>query len=289
MDTLFDLDVLRTFLEAVDSGSLARAAARVGRTPSAVSLQMRRLQELVEPPLFRKAGRGLALTPGGELLAGYARRLLALNAQALAALREEPPPEVLRVGAPQDVAERWLPAALGRFARGHAELRLELRVDHGAALAELQRRGQLDLCVRFALGEGEAFTTLGALPTSFLAARSFILPRGEPLPLALLEAPCVFRRAALQALDAASMPWRIAVSASSVSVLWSAVAAGLGVTARAAIAAPASLRALGPRQGLPALPQVTLSLCGGESGSPALRALRSEIAAELSARLRRRR
>src|SRR5260370_12226396 len=125
-----DPELLRTLLAAVDAGGLMRAAARVGRTRSAVSLQMRRLQEQIGRPLVRKVGRGLQLTPTGDELVGYARRLLQLNDEALARLRAEAPPELVRVGAPQDVAERWLPAALGRFARAHPHARLELRVDH---------------------------------------------------------------------------------------------------------------------------------------------------------------
>src|SRR6516164_4726672 len=99
-----DPELLRTLVAAVDAGGLMRAAARVGRTRSAVSLQMRRLQELIGRPLFRKVGRGLLLTATGEELLGYARRLLQLNDEALASLRAESPPELVRVGAPQDVA-----------------------------------------------------------------------------------------------------------------------------------------------------------------------------------------
>jgi DNA-binding transcriptional LysR family regulator len=285
-----DPELLRTLVAAVDAGGLMRAAARVGRTRSAVSLQMRRLQELIGRPLFRKVGRGLLLTATGEELLGYARRLLQLNDEALASLRAESPPELVRVGAPQDVAERWLPAALGRFARAHAQARLELRVDHSRALLQLARAGQLDLCVHFAIDEPAEGLRLGTAATTFLAARRFTradLADDEPLPLVLLEAPCAFRGAALRALDEAGRAWRIAVTAPSLSVLWAATAAGLGVTARAMVAVPAALRVLGRAAALPKLPAATLALYGGEAGSPALRALRGEVAAELKSRLGR--
>jgi DNA-binding transcriptional LysR family regulator len=282
-----DPELLRTFLAAVDAGGLMRAAARVGRTRSAVSLQMRRLQELIGRPLFRKVGRGLQLTSTGDELVGYARRLLQLNDEALASLRAESPPELVRVGAPQDVAERWLPAALGRFARAHPQARLELRVDHSRALLELARSAQLDLCVHFAIGEEAEGLRLGAATMAFLAARRFTVADDEPLPLVLLAAPCAFRGAALAALDEAGRAWRIAVTAPSLSVLWAATAAGLGVTARAMVAVPASLRSLGRAAALPRLPGATLALYGGEAGSAALRALRREIADELRARLGR--
>ena len=125
MDYL-DPELLRTFLEAIDAGGVMRAAARVGRTRSAVSLQMQRLQQAVGQPLFHKFGRKLELTEAGEMLVGWARRLLGLNAEALAALRNTRSLERVRLGAPQDIVERWLPPVLARFSKAHPELELEL-------------------------------------------------------------------------------------------------------------------------------------------------------------------
>lgn len=206
-----------------------------------------------------------------------------LNDEALAALRQELAPEVIRIGAPQDVAERWLPPALARFARAHREVRFELRVDHSRALLGLVREGKLDLCACFGLAEDVGGQELGSAPVTFFAASSFTVEHGEPLPLVLLEAPCVFRTAALQALDAVGRSWRVAVSTPSVAALWAAVSAGLGVTARVPIAVPRGVRPL--RQGsLPGLSRASLTL-HGEGGTPTARTLKREVAAELKTRL----
>ncbi len=278
-------ELLRTFLEALSAGGVMRAAPRVGRTRSAVSLQMRRLQEAVGRPLFRKVGRKLELTPTGEALATWARRLVALNDEALAALRGEEAPELIRIGAPQDVMERWLPRVLGRFVAARPAVRLELLVDHSRLLAEAWRGGRLDLCVRFAAGPDAGQRPLGSAPIELFAARSFRWNGREPLPLVVLEAPCLFRATLQHALDAAGIPWRIASSSPGVSAMWAAVLAGLGVTARVALVVPRAARRWRPA-GLDALPRATLTLDGGETRGGAVRALRSEIERELRARLR---
>ena len=280
-------ELLRTFLEALDAGGVMRAAARVGRTRSAVSLQMRRLQQTVGRPLFRKVGRKLELTPAGESLATWARRLIALNDEALAALREQDAPELLRVGAPQDVMERWLPPVLARFAAAHPAVRLELLVDHSRVLAEAWRGGRLDICVRFAAGPDTGGRALGSSPINLLAGRTFRWSGREPLPLVVLETPCLFRALLQQALDAAAIPWRIAASAPGVSAMWAAVQAGLGVTARVAVAVPPGARPW-RLPGLAPLPRATLALDGGETRGETLRALRVEIERELRAQLTRR-
>ncbi|HET9954084.1 MAG TPA: LysR substrate-binding domain-containing protein [Polyangiaceae bacterium] len=286
MSEHLDPDLLRTFLQAVDAGGLMRAAPRVGRTRAAVSLQMARLQAAVGQPLFRKVGRQLQLTPAGEALAGWARQILALNERALAAIRHTQTLERIRVGAPQDVVERWLPQVLAQFSKAHPHVRLELVVGSSRVLSDLEREGRLDLCVRFGLAEEANGERLGQTPVRFFAARSFVLEPTEPLALVLLDAPCIFRTSALRVLDEAGMPWRIAATSPSVSALWAAVAAGLGVTARPAISAPRGVREFEP-PGVPALPHATLSL-SGSMDSTALRALRRGIMSELRARLSRR-
>src|SRR5690242_11497870 len=109
-----DLDVLRTFVTGLDLGSYAKAAERLGRSQSAISLQLRKLEEQTGQTLLRKRGRGLALTEPGEIMLGYARRLLEVNDEALAALKGASLQGTVRLGLPQDFAESWLPDVLGR-------------------------------------------------------------------------------------------------------------------------------------------------------------------------------
>jgi len=278
------MDLLRTLAVATDAGGLMRAAPRLGLTRSAVSLQMRRLQEQAGVPLLRKQGRRVVLTAAGEVLLSYARRILQLNDEGLAALGQQAEAGSVRLGAPQDVAERWLPRALARLSRVHPEVAIEARVDRNAALLEALDRGQLDLALLFGeAGAGEV-ERLAELSMTWIASPSLSTPRpGAPLPLVLLEGPCVFRRAATAALDAAGIPWRLTFTSPSLPALWAAVSAGLGVTVRTPLGVPGRLRAGWPRRRLPPLPRVGLWLCSGSAelsrAASTLRAILVEIMA----------
>ncbi|HZJ53403.1 MAG TPA: LysR substrate-binding domain-containing protein [Myxococcaceae bacterium] len=237
MPETLDLELIRTLSLVQETGTLARAARRVGRTVSAVSLQLKRLEAQCGRPLFRRSGRRLALNPDGERVLAVGRRMLSLNDQLLEGLREEAA-GTIRLGLPQDVAERWLPTALARFGRARPRIQLEVRVERNLVLKELLAGGGLDLAVTFDPDPGRPDPEEAQLPVRWLAAREFRWAPGTPLPLVLFEPPCTFRRLALAALDRAGIPWRVVFSSPSLSGLWAAVAAGLGVTVRTELAAP---------------------------------------------------
>lgn len=263
LPTNLDMDVLRAFVAGIDLGGYARAAARLGRSPSAISLQLRRLEDQVGRPLLRKHGRGLAPTEAGEILLAFARRLLDLNDAALAAARAPAVSGAVRLGLPQDFAETPLPEALARFARLHPEVRIAARVERNAVLRAAFAAGELDLALLWS--EGEAVPPdagLLDLPMVWVGLRNRPgRTAGGPLPLVAFDAPCLFRRAALSALDGAGIPWRMSVTSPSLSGLFAAVAAGLGVTVRTGHGLPAALAPLDPASaGLPALPRLRLTL-----------------------------
>ncbi|MGZ6099266.1 MAG: LysR substrate-binding domain-containing protein [Myxococcaceae bacterium] len=267
MQTL-DLDLLRTLSAVRETGTLARASRRVSRTLSAVSLQLKRLESQCGRPLFRKAGRRLELNAEGERVLAIGRKMLALNDQLLDGLREDLAGGTIRLGLPQDVAERLLPVALARFTRAHPRAQLEVRVERNAALRDLLSAAALDLAVTFDAEPGRPDPDEVHLPVRWLAARDFRWSPGTPLPLVLFEPPCTFRRLALEALDRAGVPWRVAFSSPSLSGLWAAAAAGLGVTVRTELGIPPRLvRARLP--GLPGLPDLSFRV-EGEPGSPTL-------------------
>jgi DNA-binding transcriptional LysR family regulator len=141
----FDLDVLRSFVAGVDLGSFGRAADRLGRSTSAISAQMKKLEEQAGVPLLRKAGRGLALTEAGETMLAYGRRLLELNDQAARAVQGGELSGRVRLGMQEDFGEMVLPQVLGQFARAHPKVRIEARVARNAELLERLAVGQLDL------------------------------------------------------------------------------------------------------------------------------------------------
>lgn len=279
---MFDTDVLRTFATGMALGSYAKAADRLGRSTSAVSAQLKKLESQADTALFRKAGRGLALTDAGETLLAYAHRMLDLNEEATAALRGADLQGWVRLGLQEDIGETLLPGVLGRFARAHPKVRIEACVARSADLREKLALRQIDLAMVWDAGEraplphGEALLEMplqwlvpaapeGGQPAWLDAlgesGSKRALQRGEALPLVLLDAPCPLRAMATGALEQAGIPWRHAFTSASLAALWAATAAGLGLTLRTSIGLPATVRPLeasGVR--LPRLPRITLSL-----------------------------
>jgi DNA-binding transcriptional LysR family regulator len=221
---------------------------------------MRKLEEKLGERLFRKQGRGLELTEAGELLLKYARRILALNDEAVAALQSAGLEGVVRFGLPSDFAENWLPSALGQFKRAHPLIRVEANVDRNSVLLEKLNKGQLDLAMFFSDPLPPKAELLARLPMVWIGGSQPAWQPGEPVPLVLFEAPCVFRRAGIEALDAAGIPWRIAFTSPSLAGLWAAVDAGLGISPRTIAHVPQWLHVLGKADKLPKLPSIDLSL-----------------------------
>jgi DNA-binding transcriptional LysR family regulator len=265
-----DMDALRTLLATQQLGSLVRAAERVGRSQSAVSQQMRKLEEQIGQPLFRRRGRGLVLTESGDLILSYARRILDLNDEAIRAARGASVEGLVRFGLPGDFAETWLPAALGQFKRTHPAVRVEVAVERNGALLERLDKGELDLVLVMGYPNRADAEHLATLPMSWIgpAGSDVVLSPGRPQDLALYNSPCFFRRAGIEALDNANISWRLAYTTASLQSLWSGVAAGLGITLRIAAGLPSSLRRLGEKEGLPPLPTVELCLHAGQRDAP---------------------
>jgi len=271
---LFDLDLLRTLTLAHDLGSFRDAARSVGRTQSAISLQMRRLEDLAGVELFEKAGRNIQLTEGGLVLLEYARRLLALNDEAVQAVAGLKVHGKIRLGMLQDFAEAILPSALASFSRAHPAVELEVRVERSTELLNaLQRRG-LDLVLMFGANDpGETFTAqlIGKVPMVWIWKHRPEL--GEELKLVLFEAPCAFRSAALENLG--DQPWRRTFTSPSLSGTWAAVEAGLGVTVRTPLAVPKGLTMHNRITGLKTLPLIQLYMLSRKNEkSPIVKLLR---------------
>lgn len=273
----FDIDTLRSFATGIELGSFAQAAERLNRSTSAVSAQLKKLEQQAGTPLLRKAGRGMALTEAGETMLGYARRLLELNDEAVAAIRGVELAGRVRLGMQEDFGESLLPAVLGRFARMHPKLRIEARIARNAELLDGVNKGKLDLALAWEVGAGSPHAErVGRWPMRWIVAADApvakLHQRGESLPLVMLESPCLLRSAAIEALDRAGIAWRIAFSSTSLAGTWAAVNAGLGVSVRTSLGLPSNVQALTAKQaGLPALPMLGLALHRAEAEpSPAV-------------------
>ncbi|MBM3116956.1 LysR substrate-binding domain-containing protein [Jeongeupia naejangsanensis] len=274
----FDLDVLRCFVTGVELGSFAKAADRLGRSTSAVSAQLKKLEDQAGTPVLRKSGRRLVLTDAGETLLAYARRLLALNDAAADALHGMNQSSEVRLGLPEDFGESLLPQLLGQFARANPDVRLDVTVGRNAALMKGIDTGQLDVALSWDDGTPARHAErLGTVPMCWIgpADADRAWQAGAALPLVAFEAPCLMRSAAADALDHAGIAWRIAFTSTSLAGIWSAVGAGLGLAVRTPLGLPERVRRLDAAEtGLPALPALDLRLLRAEADpAPAVRGL----------------
>lgn len=277
-----DMDILRTLVVAMDNGGFARAAEQLGRSQSTLSLQMRRLEDCVGRPLFRKQGRGLVLTDVGDIVLVYARRILELNDQALTAARGIAVEGTVRFGVPQDFGETWLPGVLARFTRVYPSVSVEVRVDRSNNLTERIVHRGLDLALVWGNPPPGA-VLVKRLPMVWIGTKGFVARQDDDLLLALFEAPCVFRQEAIEAVERSGRRWRLAVTSPSLAGLWAAASAGLGITVRTALGVPPHLAPLGQTGDLPRLPETSLWFyTSEESPSPAVAHLREILLGELA-------
>ncbi|GAB3428525.1 LysR substrate-binding domain-containing protein [Massilia solisilvae] len=262
----FDLDAMRTFCLGMELGSFAKAADRLGRSTSAVSAQLKKLEEQAGTALASKAGRHLVLTDAGELLLSYARRLLELNDEAWMALGSADLAGAVRLGLQEDFGEHMLSEMLGRFARTHPSVRIEARVGRNADLIARIEKGELDLALAWNAGDTTAhMQEVGSYALQWIGPADASLlrwqPGREPLPLVAVDGQCVLRKLATEALDRAGTAWRLAFTSPSLGGVWAAVAAGLGVTVRTGFGLAPGLRIqAGANAGLPALGCIGLAL-----------------------------
>ncbi|MEC9345895.1 MAG: LysR substrate-binding domain-containing protein [Pseudomonadota bacterium] len=262
MGPAFDIDALRAVIAGTDLGSFARAAVQLGRSQSAISMQLRKLEQQAGTTLFVRKGRGLVPTEAGAALVTYARRIVALNDEAALALGSSVTGATVRMGLPQDFFDDVMPATLAAFGARHDTVHVEVRAGHNYGLADEVRAGRLDAAIAFTpagtTGEGEV---LCHLPLYWLAARSLDRPDGDvPLPLVLFSYPCLFRQAAVSTLEREGRRWRAALTTPSLPGIWAALRAGLGVGVRTGHGLPADIACLDRSAGLPELPSIEIRL-----------------------------
>jgi len=224
-----DISLLRTFAAVADTRSFTAAAELVARTQSAVSVQVKRLEEIVGRRVFERTSRSLALTPEGETLLGYARRMLELNDESVRRMIEPPVAGEIRLGITEYFVPNELPQILARFAASYPGVRLEVRMGLSRTLRKDLEDEKFDAVI-VRVGPREREHTIWREPLVWAARDGFDQPRGAVLPLALLPAPCVLREDALESLRRLKRPWKIAFTGSSMVSVQAAVCAGLGVS-----------------------------------------------------------
>lgn len=254
-----DPDLLKAFLAVAEHRSFTHAAATLNRTQSAVSVQIRRLEERLDAKLFHRTRAGVAPTAAGEELRVYARRILALNAEAIGALRARKTEAVVRLGVMDDYGTIVIPPLLASFAKSHPPVQVE--IETGLTATMPARLGEAyDLVIAMhpqGRGDGELLRREQAV---WAAAAAYPAGTQDPLPVALYPPGCLFRQWAAEALDAAGRPWRLAYVSRTLAAVESIAAAGLAVTVVKAGTLPPRLRPLCARDGLPPLPAADIRL-----------------------------
>lgn len=225
-----DLDLLQGFVSACRLGSVSRAAVALCRTQSALSMQLRRLEDLVGSTLLHRNGRGVTPTAAGELFLGYALRILALSEEAHARLHPPDLEGVVRIGMPEEVALAALPSALGQFRRAHPQVRLDVQVDTTAALAPLWQAGALDLMIGAVSAVSDEAQAIWSVGLRWVCGAGCEYDFRTPLDLVIFAEPCTWRARLLETVDASGRPWRISFTSPSVAAVQAAVENGLGVT-----------------------------------------------------------
>ncbi len=218
------IDVLRSFVAIVDYGSMLKASERVFLTQSALSLQVKRLEEMLQQPLFHRDGRRLVLAPSGETLLQYAREMLALNDRAISAVSGGILAGPVRVGMVQDFAETLLTRILAQFAALHPEAALHARIGGTMELLDELAKDRLDVLIGFS--EPGSKGEVRVEPMIWIGDPD--LATREVAHLAVLEKPCRFREAAIAALEAAGRPYRIVLETPNLSTLRAGVGRGPG-------------------------------------------------------------
>ncbi|BDX18525.1 LysR substrate-binding domain-containing protein [Halopseudomonas aestusnigri] len=272
-----DSELLRTFVAIADQGGYTRAAEQVNRTQSAVSMQMKRLEEdVVQRSLFQRNGRQMLLTAEGELLLGYARRILRLQGEALNSLRAPHMVGLVRIGTPDDYVTRFLPGVLARFAQAFPLVQVEM---HCEPSFQLLQRQDLDLTIVTREPGKEIGQLLRQEEVVWAQAENAMLHERSTLPLAMFNADCFCRNWACNALDTLNRDYRVAYSSPSLSAILAVVGAGLAITAQLRSLIPADMRIIGKEEGLPDMPMASIVLLRNpRSQSPVTECLAEHIA-----------
>lgn len=268
-DTL-DLDLLRTLAVIAETGSISRAAARLGLTQAAISLQVRRLERVVDTPLLERSWRGVALTPSGARMLGHAQRILQAHDEALEELSGKGLSGTIRFGCPDDYAATFLPPLLRGFARVHPKVHVEVQCAHTPRLLERLERRALDLALT-SFAEGEHGATIVRLePLVWVGAAGSNAALLAPLRLALTDPDTLDHRAARQALESIGRPYLVAYASASLTGLTAVVRSGQAVAVLTRPAVTADLQILSAESGLPPLPSVGIGVTVGSKRPSAL-------------------
>jgi DNA-binding transcriptional LysR family regulator len=270
MTTLLDIDQLRTFIAIAETGSFTKAAEVVNKTQSAVSMQMKRLEERIERPIFARDGRASKLTEDGARLLDYARRLVKLNVETVAAFSDAALSGRVRLGVPDDYADRYLPEIMARFSRAYPGVELTVICEPSIDLLERIDGNEIDLAIVTNCESKRASETFRRERLLWVTSNRHAIHLEEPLPLALGRPSCTWRRTAIERLESIGKPYRVLYSSSNAGAVAAAVLAGLAVSVLAESGLRPGMRVLTTAEGFPELTTCRVGLVRNAHDSSAL-------------------
>lgn len=259
MTAPLDLDLLKTFVAVAETGSFSNAAPRIGRSQSAVSMQMQRLEQAVGKRLLIRGSKAVTLNAVGAELLLHARRLLKMSDEAWASIAQPEEVGCVRLGVPDDYAAFLLPPVLERFAADYPLVTIELVCEPSASLSRAIEERRIDLAIVTRL-PNQPVEILRREPFVWVTAPSHAVWQDDPLPIALFEAGCAARANVLDALAVDARAYRCMYSSASLFGLTAVVQAGLAVAGLALCSVPPSLRVIGDNEGLPRLRELEIGI-----------------------------
>lgn len=260
-----DLTALRSFVAVADSGGVTRAAGYLNLTQSAVSMQLKRLEQAIGVELLDRSGRGIALTASGEQLLGYARKLLTLNDEVYGRLTHNEFEGEIVLGVPHDIVYPWIPTVLQRFNADFPRVNVQLLSSYTTALKEQFARGECDMILTTEDGPGPDGETLVSLPLVWIGALGGSAWKKRPLRLAF-EYRCFFRKRVQEALDRAGIPWEMGVESEQTRPIEASVSADLAVHAMLSGTVSPHCEVIQHGGALPDLPELDINLYTADSG-----------------------
>ena len=260
-----DVDALRTFATIAELGGFTAAGERLGRSQSAISVKIRKLEETLGRRLFARTSRSLALTPDGELLLTYARRLLELNDETVRRFSDPEAAGDLRLGCAEYFVPHHLPGVLARFSRLFPRVHIEVKVGMSAPLVEALEKGALDLVIAKHDDGMKPGRVLRREALHWVVAPHVTLKPSEPVPFCALPAPCLFRARGLKALKSIGREARVIYSSESLAGIIAATRAGIGVSVLSDGSLTPDLKILGRADGFPKLGDVELAVFGEDA------------------------
>jgi DNA-binding transcriptional LysR family regulator len=260
MASLLDIDQLRTFVAIAEAGSFTRAADVVHKTQSAVSMQMKKLEDRLGRPIFARDGRASRLTEDGERLLDYARRILRLNLECVATFSDAELAGRVRLGVPDDYADRYLPEILARFSRSNPKVEVTVVCEPTPMLLERIHANDLDLAIITHVEQRGPAEVIRQERLLWVTSQRHTAHEETPLPLALGRPNCCWRLAAIERLETMGRASRVLYSSWNSNAVGAAVLAGLAVGVLPESAIRPGMRVLGPGEGFPLLPSCKIGL-----------------------------